>query len=147
MVRKYDVQFFTAKVNGEEITLECYTTNTRMGFCHTATVTTARYHHLSDTKISYYNRTWERFQYESVLKRAIEKFPKEMRKALYDQLIERKSAEEHEKAEAFVKDFQNLYNGLNDENKKRMANLPPMQTEGDARAYMGFMGLLTLMQN
>lgn len=147
MVRKYNVQFFTAKVNGEEITLKCYTTSTRLGFCHTATVTTARYHHLSDTKQTYYNRTWERFDYESVLKRAIEKFPKEMREALYDQLIERKSAEEREKAETFLNNFESLYNGLNDENKKRMANLPPMQNEAEARAYMGFMGLLTLMQN
>lgn len=145
MTKRRNVERFAATVKGEEIIIECYTTDARNGFCHTAKVTTPGWDHIS-AKQSWCNRTWERFRYESALKKAITKFPEEMREALHAQLIERKSAEEAERAEAMFENFKGLYDGLNDENKKRMANLPPMQTEDDARAYMGYMALLSLMQ-
>ena len=144
MTKQYNIQYFTATVNGNEITFRCYTTNTRNGFCHTAHNCT---YSVSDTKASYWNRTWERFDYESVLKRAIEKLPESVRQSVYDQIIDRKAAEEHEKAEAFVNSFEGLYNGLNEENKESLAKSGlEVHSEDDAKAVMGLMSLMTLTQ-
>jgi NADH:ubiquinone oxidoreductase subunit C len=146
MVKQYNVQYFTAIVNGKEIEFRCYTTDTRCGFCHTAHYCGWDYP-MTDTKASYYNRTWERFDYESVLKRAIEKLPTEVRQQVYDQLIDRKAAEEHEKAEAFIKSFETAYNGLNSENKERLAKSGiEVHTEEQAKAVAGLVGLMNLMQ-
>ena len=113
--KQYDIQYFTAKVNGEEIEFRCYTTDTRSGFCHTAHLMGWKYE-ITDTKASYYNRTWERFKYESVLKRAIEKLPNDIQQAVYDQIIDHKAAEEEKQAEDMFKSFKGLYDGLNEEN-------------------------------
>lgn len=145
MVQKRNIQEFSCKVNGNEFRFKAYTTSTRNGFCHT--VVSLDYP-VRDTKVSYYNRTWERFDYESALSRMIDKFPKEMQGAMTRQLIDRQAAEEEEKAEAMFQNFKALHDGLNAENKKRLADSGiTIQNEGDARAVMGLMGLLTLMQN
>ena len=146
MSKQYDVRYFTAKVNGKEIEFRCYTTDTRNGFCHTAHYVGWDYD-LTDTKASYYNRTWERFKYESVLKRAIEKLPKEVRQQVYGQIIDGKAAEEEQKAEEMVEKFQRLHESLSEENKERLANSGiEIHSEGDAKAVMGLMALMSLMQ-
>ena len=146
-VKQYDVRYFTAKVNGKEIEFRCYTTDTRCGFCHTAHYVGWDYD-INDTKVSYYNRTWERFEYESVLKRAIDKLPTDVRQQVYDQIIDGKAAEEEQKAEEQVKAFENLYNGLNEENKARLANSGiEIHSEEDARGVMGLMALMKIMQS
>ena len=144
--KQYNIQYFTAKVNGEEIEFRCYTTNTRCGFCHTAHLMGWNYD-ITDTKASYYNRTWERFTYESVLKRAIEKLPASLQQAVHDQLIDHKAAEEEKQAEEQFEAFKTLHDGLNEENKTRLANSGiSINSEGDAKAVMGLMALMTLMQ-
>jgi coenzyme F420-reducing hydrogenase alpha subunit len=145
-VKQYDVRYFSAKVNGKEIEFRCYTTDTRCGFCHTAHYVGWEYN-LTDTKASYYNRTWERFEYESVLKRAIDKLPEDVRQQVYDQIIDGKAAEEEKKAEEQFEAFKNLHDGLSEENKTRLANSGiEMHTEEDVRGVMGLMALMTLMQ-
>ena len=146
MSKQYDTRYFTAKVNGMEIEFRCYTTDTRNGFCHTAHYVGWDYD-LTDTKASYYNRTWERFEYESVLKRAIEKLPTDIRQQVYDQIIDGKAAEEEKKADEMVEAFQKLHSSLSDENKERLANSGiEMHTEEDARGVMGLMALMSIMQ-
>ena len=145
-VKQYDVRYFSAKVNGKEIEFRCYTTDTRCGFCHTAHYVGWEYN-LTDTKASYYNRTWERFEYESVLKRAIDKLPENVRQQVYDQIIDHKAAEEEQKAEEQFEAFKNLHDSLSDENKERLANSGiEMHSESDVRGVMGLMGLMKLMQ-
>ena len=145
-VKQYDIQYFTAKVNGKEIEFRCYTTNTRCGFCHTAHYVGWDYD-INDTKVSYYNRTWERFEYESVLKRAIDKLPAEVRQAVYDQIIDHKAVEEEQKAEEMVESFKALHSSLSAENKERLANSGiEMRSESDAKAVMGLMALMKIMQ-
>ena len=144
--KQYDIQYFTAKVNGEEIEFRCYTTDTRSGFCHTAHLMGWKYE-ITDTKASYYNRTWERFEYESVLKRAIEKLPKDIQQAVYDQIIDHKAAEEEQKAEDMVKSFEALHSALSNEDKERLANSGiEIRSESDAKAVMGLMALMNLMK-
>lgn len=146
MSKQYDTKYFTAKVNGKEIEFRCYTTDTRNGFCHTAHYVGWDYD-LTDTKASYYNRTWERFEYESVLKRAIDKLPTDVRQQVYDQIIDGKAAEEEKKAEDMFNSFKGLYDGLNEENKERLANSGiEIHSESDAKSVMGLMALMSLMQ-
>lgn len=96
MVKQYDKQTFSATVDGVDYSFYCHTTNTRCGFCHTVSVL-AGGSWLQDTKVSYYNRTWERFTYESALKRAIEKCPKKHQQALRDIIIDKKAQESGQK--------------------------------------------------
>lgn len=145
-VKQYDIQHFTAKVNGEEITFRCYTTDTRSGFCHTAHLMGWSYD-ITDTKASYYNRTWERFEYESVLKRAIEKLPKDLQQPVYDQIIDHKAAEEEKKADEMVLAFDELHSKLSDENKALLANSGiEIHSEEDAKSVMGLMAMMSLLQ-
>ena len=145
-VKQYDVRYFSAKVNGKEIEFRCYTTDTRCGFCHTAHYVGWDYD-ITDTKVSYYNRTWERFENESVLKRAIEKLPKDIQQSVYDQIIDHKAADEEKKAEEMVESFQKLHEGLSEENKERLANSGiEIHSESDAKAVMGLMALMSIMQ-
>lgn len=151
MTKQRNIQYFTAKVNGCEYEFRCYTTWTRNGFCHTVQ---NRTYSVSDTKQSYINRTWERFDYETVLKRAIGKLstvvglPKEIVDEVYAQIIEGKAAEEEKQAEEMVKSFEALHSALSPENKERLANSGiEIHSEGDAKAVMGLMGLMSLMQN
>ena len=145
-VKQYDVRYFSAKVNGKEIEFRCYTTDTRCGFCHTAHYVGWEYN-LTDTKASYYNRTWERFEYESVLKRAIDKLPEDVRQQVYDQIIDHKAAEEEKKAEEQFEAFKSLHDSLSPENKERLANSGiEIHSESDAKAVMGLMALMSLTQ-
>jgi hypothetical protein len=146
MVKHYNTKYFTAKVNGEEITFVCYTTYTRVGFCHTAHLMGWKYD-TTDSKQTYYNRTWERFDYETVLKRAITKLPKDLQESVHAQLIEGKAAEEERKAEEMVSKFEKLHAGLSDENKERLANSGiEIHSEEQAQGVMGLMALMSLMQ-
>ncbi len=74
--KKYNQQFFTLQENNNTIVFHCYTTNTKNGFCHTVKSLDSSLYGAkltSDTKSSYLNRTWERYDYESTLKRACKK--------------------------------------------------------------------------
>lgn len=146
MVKQYDVRHFTAKVNGQEINFRCYTTDTRNGFCHTAICTTWDYD-TTPSKVSYYNRTWERFKYETVLKRAIDKLPKDVREEVYAQIIDGKAAEEEKKADEMIERFEKLHSGLSDENKKRLAESGiEIHSEADAQSVMGLMAMMQIFQ-
>lgn len=140
--KKYNHEYFTAKIDGREISFHCWTTSNPNGFCHYCY--TWEY---GNTRCIYINRTWERFRYESVLAAAIDKFPKSMRAELREQIIEKRGKEEHEKAEAMFGTFKALYDGLSDDNKEILKkNTPHIETEEQAHAVMGIMGLMTLMQ-
>lgn len=144
MVQKRNIQLFSCKVNGKEFNFRCYTTSTRCGFCHT--VVSLDYL-VTDTKVTYYNRTWERFTYETALYKTIKKFPKGMQNEMHRQLIDGEAAKEEERCEAMFNNFKRLHEGLSDENKRRLADSNIMiNSEDDARAVMGLMGLMTLMQ-
>lgn len=149
MSKQYDIQYFRAVVNGEEIHFRCHTTDTRNGFCHT--VETYSYdndaYNTGCTKASYCNRTWERFRYESALERAIEKLPKAVRQSVYDQVIDGKAAEEERRCEEQLAKFKALHDGLSEENKERLANSGiEINSEERAQGVMGLMALMSLMQ-
>ena len=101
--KRYNIKTFEFVVNGEHIYFTCDTTNTRMGFCHHVFVSgSGKYNEHS--RVSYLNRTWESFQYETALLHAVEKFPKNLRASLRLE-IQAVAKNEHEKAEAFCAAF------------------------------------------
>jgi len=53
-----------------EYNIVCNSESTRYGFRHIATLHKAGYS-IAKTKVCYYNRTWERFEFESVLNKVI----------------------------------------------------------------------------
>ena len=70
----------------DEYSIVCEWKSTRNGFKHEATLLK---NGLEDgnTKICYLNRTWERFEYESVLLRIIDKFFKGEENKKYKEII------------------------------------------------------------
>ena len=153
----YGRQVFETEVNGKTYTFTCYGQSTSYGFRHICTLgytntTKCEYiKHKIIAKATYYNRTWESFEYETVLRKAIENLDetKEVKEKLHKILIERTAEEEHEKCERQVKAFENLWNGLSDENKEHIKNgvgENGIQSEEQANAVMAVMGLMSLMQ-
>ena len=139
-------EVFRATVNGTDYTFTCYTQDTSYGFRHIccegfSNTDVCRY--VKDdiiAKASYYNRTWERFRYETVLRQAIEKQPKADRQGLNDILIEKKSQTEHEKCEQEIKSFENLYNQTSDTFKEKIANSNLiMNNDNDVQMVKGLM--------
>lgn len=142
-------QLFSATVNGREFTFTCYTQSTSYGFRHICTLgyndTDVCRYIKGDiiSKATYYNRTWERFTYETVLRNGIENLsePKEVKQALHDILIDGKAQAEHEQAEKDIAEFQALFNKTSDNFKQMAQNLPPMTSESDVNMVKGLMAL------
>ena len=152
----YGREVFRAEVNGQDFTFTCYGQGTSYGFRHICTLgyndtTVARY--VKDdiiAKASYYNRTWESFKYETVLRQAINKLDvdEDTRAKLKAILIDKTAQDEREKCEKEVQAFQNLYNQTSQDFKDRIANSGIiMQNDDDAQAVKGLMLLDILMSN
>lgn len=138
--KRYNNQEFKATVNGREYVFSCYTTNTRNGFCHTVITYIDGWSQSGSTKQPYLNRTWERFTYETVLKRAIGKCAKDDQPTLMAVIIEGTSQTERDKAEAFVGAFSAAFNSLNEENKQHIRNAFPDGIQTQAQADLALKG-------
>lgn len=154
----YGRQVFRAEVNGEQFTFTCYGQGTSYGFRHICTLgfndtTVAKY--IKDkiiAKACYSNRTWESFKYETVLRKGINNLDvaNEVKEQLKAILIDKTAQEEHERCEAQVKAFENLWNGLSDKNKEHIRNgvgENGLQSEEQADMVMGVMKAMTLLQD
>lgn len=127
--KRYNNKTFVFTVNGEEIRFYCDTTNTQNGFCHHVFALGGGkdYEH---TRVSYLNRTWETFDYETALKSAVAKFRKSFREPLLLEL-QAISLSEHEKAEKFLQAFTANFAALSDEQKKFVRDHTPYITNED----------------
>ena len=114
--KRYNSKIFEFIVNGETIRFYCDTTYTKNGFCHHVFAAGGGkdYEH---TRVSYLNRTWESFQYETALLSAVAKFRKCFREPLRLE-IQAIAKSEHEKVEAFCAAFQANFALLSTEQKK-----------------------------
>lgn len=124
--KRYNHKDFEFTVNGERINFYCWTTDTKNGFCHHVWAVGGGkdYEH---TRVSYFNRTWESFQYETALLHAVEKFPKNLRAPLRLE-IQAVAKNEHEKAEAFCAAFAANFAALSTEQKKFVQEHTPKIT-------------------
>ena len=153
----YGREVFRATVDEQEFTFTCYSQSTSYGFRHIccegfSDTDVAKY--VRDdiiAKATYYNRTWERFKYETVLRKAIENLYEtdEVKQKLKDILIEHKAQKEHEECEKQVKAFETLFNGLSEKNKEHIRNgvgENGIQSKEQAQMVMGVMQMMTLLQ-
>lgn len=154
----HDRLVFRAEVNGKNFAFTCYRQNTSYGFRHICTLgfnnTTECKWIKRDiiAKACYYNRTWESFQYETVLRNGIENLsePKEVKEKLHAILITKTAQDEHEKVEQEVKAFETLWNGLSEANKQHIRNgvgENGIQSQEQADCVMSVMKAMTLFQS
>ena len=146
----YGREVFRATVNGQDFTFTCYGQGTSYGFRHICTLgyndtTVARY--VKDdiiAKASYYNRTWESFKYETVLRQAINNLDvsEDTRAKLKAIIIDKTAQDEHEKCEKEVQAFKALYDKTSQDFKDRMANSDFMiNSDDDVKLAKGLMML------
>ena len=60
------ITHFELTINGRKYVIYCISDKTENGFCHKAILGD------NQVKVNYYNRTWESFMFETVLRRLIE---------------------------------------------------------------------------
>lgn len=60
----------TFRIN-DDYSVVCHCENTRYGFRHLASLKNKYYNEVAKTKACYYNRTWESFEYETVLSQVL----------------------------------------------------------------------------
>ena len=63
---------FTTQQKGQKYTVICVWEKTRNGFRHTAEVQNEHGYTLNYAKCSYLNRTWERYEFESVIHKVLD---------------------------------------------------------------------------
>ena len=128
----YNRKTFEFTVNGENIYFYCSTTYTKNGFCHHV-YTVGGGKENEHSRISYLNRTWESFEYETALLHAVDKFSKSMRAPLRLE-IQAVAKNEHEKAEAFCAAFRANFAALSTEQKKFVQeHTPAIQNMNQAK--------------
>lgn len=127
--KRYNSKTFDFVVNGEHVYFVCDTTNTKNGFCHHVFASGGGKYY-EHSRVSYLNRTWESFQYETALLHAVDKFQKNMREPLRLE-IQAVAQNEHEKVEAFCKAFAANFAALSTEQKKFVQDHTPVITNMD----------------
>lgn len=140
MAKQYSRETFHITMpDGKVLSFYCWTTDTRNGFCHTAWCP----EYDQTTKASYWNRTWECYDYQSVLQKAFEKLRKAEREAckLWDIAHANQVSEE---CEAFVEQFKKVYEKTPKEFKEQLANSGIiLQTKKGANVLMNVMEMAT----
>lgn len=153
----YSREVFKAEVDGKKYVFTCYTQNTSYGFrhicCDGLSDTTVCAYVKDDIigKCCYYNRTWENFRYQTVLREGIRKL--EVEKAIKDKLVEilveQKAVEVHEKCEKETKEFENLWSSLSEKNKNHIRNgvgENGIQSEEQAKSVVGVMKMMSAFE-
>ena len=142
--KRYNTKTFDFVVNGEHVYFTCDTTNTKNGFCHPVFASGGGKYY-EHTRVSYLNRTWESFQYETALLYAVDKFPKSMRGPLRLE-IKAVAQNEHEKVEAFCQAFAANFAALSTEQKKFVQeHTPIIQNMDQAKTVNAVVGMLAAL--
>lgn len=140
----YNHQSFKVELSKDEyIVLHCSTQDTRYGFRHVCDFRRPGEYSYTRAKCCYYNRTWERFEYESVLHAAAEKCPPEIAAAIRQMTADRSRAE-HEKAEAEFAAFKRDYDKCPAGVKKALSGVT-IESEADANFIAGTVKAIALL--
>lgn len=146
MAKIYNQQTFTFTVNGEPVAIYCNTTHVLTGFLHHAYLCGFG-RNFEHSRIKYINRTWESFNYESVLKAAAAKLKKADREALMLE-IETYSNNEREKYKKLCAAFESNFKALSTEQKDFLKeHTPHIETASQARAVAGVVSCLAVMNS
>ena len=142
--KKYDYKNFSCELpNGKIKKFVCWTENTRYGFRHLC-------HDIDDenaytSKACYYNRTWESFEYESVLKKAIETLPKDIQGFVKASIIDGTRESVKRECENFMKAFKMEYDKLTP-SMKDILSKQTIETEEQAKSTLAVMTMANLMK-
>lgn len=119
-MKKSDFKTFNFKtLTGESVSITCYTYESGYYWGHRAYV-----HNTGDeVKITYYNRTWEAFKYESVLYKALRAlYPQEKKQQAERAIIEKQlkaiAKREAEACEKWLDNFTKQYNALSEKTRE-----------------------------
>ena len=137
--------FKVALSKDEYIFLHCSTQNTRYGFRHVCDFIAPGDRCFTRAKCCYYNRTWERFKYESVLLEAARKLPPERSAAVRD-MIEKVYQDEHAANEKMFNDFMGAWNAAPEGVKNVIANGPAIATPEHAALATGILQAAALLE-
>ena len=115
--------------------IHCYTTWTRDGFCHHAEYIRG-FDMLAKKRLSYINRTWERFEYEDCIKALAEKLPRTERLAV-EAFVVKHAKEVAEECDKWLDTFTAMVGKLNNEQRDTLAKtVGHIDTEEKAQAAM-----------
>ena len=152
MAKQYDLQQFRFTLpDGRDVLINAWRYEYARGWGHKATIVYVGYNWVNYTKrITYYNRTWEAFTYESVLHKVIREFWNgKADKINRDYLIKQCDAiaqHEAEACERFCKAFQSAYSGLTEEQKQRLADADiNITSEEQAKATLKMVQCMALL--
>lgn len=142
--KPYNYKNFEFSVNGEPVIITAWSTNTRNGFTHQCD--SIDFPEVTKSRICYINRTWERFDYESVLKSYCSKLPKAIAETILKQInhyAEIEAMKAQQSAEAFARAFERL----TDKSKERIKRIFPngINTEAEAnnaQMAVNFFGMM-----
>ena len=142
--KKYDYKNFSCTLpNNKTIMFVCWTENTRYGFRHLC-------HNLDDygtgytSKRCYYNRTWERFEYESVLEDAIEKLPNNEKEYVRAVLIDGTADKIKAECDKFLASFKAEYDKLSPSMKETLSKTT-ITNEKQAESTLAIMKMANIM--
>jgi hypothetical protein len=142
----YNQKSFAAELsNGDTLYLHCSTQKTRYGFRHVCDFRRPGEYSYTRAKCCYYNRTWESFRYESVLKEAARKMQPEHAAAVRA-MIEQESAKERAAAEKMLNDFKTAWNNAPAEIKQVIADGPAIQSPEHAALATGILQAAALLK-
>lgn len=143
--KPYNYTRFTHEINGVERTIKCWTTDTRNGFCHHAEIYYGG--EVYKARISYLNRTYECFRFETCIERLIDKLPKADRAEYRKWFIDYEEAKAKGEADDFLKEFQEVHTSLSQESKDFFAEHTPMiNSQEQAHAVLGAMKMAKLFE-
>lgn len=143
MTKAYNETSFTHEINGQSYTIDCYTTSTRNGFCHHASVYIDGVEY--KTISSYTNRTWERFCYQSVILQLITKLPHSLRTEFKEMFSDFEEAKAMGECNKFIERFQKAHDVLSPEMKTWIKDHTPMlETHEQAETALNAMGYVSI---
>lgn len=146
MAKTYNPQTFTFMVNGRPVSIYCNTTQVPTGFLHHAYLYGFG-RESEHSRIKYYNRTWEAFCYECVLKAAAAKLKKADRAALLLE-IETYKDNEREKYNKLFAAFERNFNSLSTEQKDFLQkHTPHIETADQARTVAAVVGCMAAINS
>lgn len=145
MAKMYSVKSFTHEINGESYTIDCYTTDTRDGFCHHASIYLNGREYKA--RVSYLNRTWESFDYETTIKRLIDKLPSKLRADFTKWFIDFEEAKCKGECDKFLDELKAAHDALTPEQKKWFADHTPMiENQAQADFVLGAMKMAPIFE-
>jgi hypothetical protein len=118
--KAYDYKNFEFVVDGKIVIITAWRTNTRNGFTHQCN--SVDFPEVTKSRICYFNRAWESFEYESVLKAFAGKLPKAVQASILEQ-IDNYSELERIKACQSVEAFSRSFEALSDKGKESVRRI------------------------